>query len=63
MNARKSIGRVFGTVLTVILAVLLACNCYTIAVRYITGEKHPTVFGFSSAVVMKSSSGTSRPRS
>jgi len=46
---------IISGLLTAILTVILACNLYTIAVRAITGQLQPTVFGFSAAVVISGS--------
>lgn len=55
MRRIKLIGRIVSIALTVVLAVLLACNLYLIAARAITGDPQPTVFGYSSAVVVSGS--------
>lgn len=55
MRRVKLVGRVIGISLTVILAVLLGCNLYRIAVRTVTGERMPAVFGYSTAVVISGS--------
>ena len=47
--------RVVSAVITAVLALLLAANVYVIAVRAVTGEPQPTVFGFSAAVVVTGS--------
>ena len=49
------LGKVFGTVLTVVLAVVLVSNIYVLAAQDIFGQKNPTVFGFSTAVVVTGS--------
>lgn len=59
MRILKSAGRILSTTLTLALAFILACNLYTIAARSIAGQRQPTAFGFSSAVVISGSmSGT-----
>lgn len=55
MRRIKLVGRIVSIALTVVLAVLLACNLYLIAARAITGEPQPTVFGYSGAVVVSGS--------
>ena len=55
MRGLKLAGRIVSLALTVVLAVLLACNLYLIAARAITGDPQPTVFGYSSAVVVSGS--------
>lgn len=59
MRILKSAGRILSILLTLALAFILACNVYLIAARSITGQRQPTVFGYSSAVVISGSmSGT-----
>lgn len=59
MKAIKTFGRICSTVLTVLLALLLICNLYTIAARFLWDDPNPTVFGYSTAVVISGSmSGT-----
>ena len=55
MRSVRLVGRVIGISLTLILAVLLGCNLYKIAVRTVTGEQMPAVFGYSTAVVISGS--------
>ena len=55
MAVIKTAGRVLSAVLTVLLALLLIANLYTIAVRSITGKPQPAVFGWSWAVVISGS--------
>lgn len=55
MRGIKTIGRFFSILLTALLACLLACNVYLLAVRVITGDQQPTVFGFSAAIVISGS--------
>lgn len=55
MRAVKIIGKIFSGIVTLLLALLLAMNIYTIAARHFTGEIQPTVFGWSWAVVVSGS--------
>lgn len=55
MRAIKMIGRILNWLLTVLLAIVLACNLYAVGVRYITGTPQPAVFGWSWAVVISGS--------
>ncbi len=55
MRPLKAIIRVFSILVTVVLAFLLACSIYTAVARYVFGQKHPSVFGWSSAVVITGS--------
>lgn len=55
MRIFKSVGRFLSISLTLALAFVLACNIYIIAVRSVTGQRQPTAFGFSSAVVISGS--------
>lgn len=55
MRIFKSVGRFLSISLTLALAFVLACNIYIIAARSITGQRQPTAFGFSSAVVISGS--------
>lgn len=55
MRAVKIIGRIFSSIVTLLLALLLAMNIYTIAARHFTGNIQPTVFGWSWAVVVSGS--------
>lgn len=41
--------------LTLVLAIILVCNLYTIVTRAVTGEQQPAVFGYSTAVVISGS--------
>ena len=50
MKVFKTIGRICSTVLTALLALLLICNLYTIAARFLWKDPNPTVLGYSSAV-------------
>jgi len=51
----KKIGSVFSWLITALLAIILICNFYTIAVRHFTGAPQPAVFGWSWAVVVSGS--------
>ena len=44
-----------STAITALLAVILACNVYTLAVRQFTDTLQPAVFGWSTAVVISGS--------
>lgn len=52
---KLSIGRILSGALTGFLALVLACNLYTIAMRYFAGVQQPAVFGYSTAVVISGS--------
>lgn len=59
MRKLKSVCRILSIAVTVLLAVLLISNIYTICMRAFTDEKNPKFFGFSSAVIISGSmSGT-----
>ena len=47
--------RLLGWVATALVALLLACNLYIIGARLIGGTDHPTLFGWSWAVVISGS--------
>lgn len=51
----RKIFRLLGRVATVLVAALLACNLYIIGARVIGGNDHPTIFGWSWAVVISGS--------
>lgn len=51
----RTAGRVISWLITAILVILLVTNLYTIAARQFTGEPQPSVFGWSSAVVISGS--------
>lgn len=55
MKVIKVIGRVLSLALTIIIAIVLACNVYTIAVRGLGGEQQPDIFGWSTAIVISGS--------
>lgn len=59
MRKLKSVFKGLSIAVTVLLAVLLVSNIYTILMRTFTDEKNPKFFGFSSAVIISGSmSGT-----
>ena len=51
----RTVGRVCSIVVTVVLVLLLVCNLYTIAARWLTDDPQPDVFGWSWAVVISGS--------
>lgn len=51
----RRISRVLSYIVIVFLSVLLTCNLYVLAAKKLTGELQPTVFGWSSAVVLSGS--------
>lgn len=55
MRLIRAAFRALGWVFTAVVAVLLACNVYTIGARYLTGNTHPTIFGWSWAIVISGS--------
>lgn len=55
MSVLKLLWRGIQVVLTLVLAALLACNLYLIAAQRFLGVEHPTVFGFTTAVVASGS--------
>lgn len=55
MKVIKTIGRVLSLVLTIMIAIVLVCNVYTIVARHIGGQQQPDVFGWSTAVVISGS--------
>ncbi len=59
MQKLKLVCRIISITITVLLAVLLVSNIYTICMRTFTDEENPRFFGFSSAVIISGSmSGT-----
>lgn len=48
-------GKTAQVLMTVLLAFLLTCNLYLIMMERIMGVDHPTIFGFSTAVVASGS--------
>ena len=55
MRVIRLAWRVLGWAISALLAVLLLCNLYTIAMRYFAGAVQPSVFGWSWAVVISGS--------
>ncbi len=55
MRKIKILGRIISWIITAALAVLLVCNVYTIVAREFLGQTHPTVFGWSYAVIISGS--------
>lgn len=55
MRGLKIAGEIISKVIVVLLALLLVLNLYTIIMRQAFGVKQPSVFGFSSAVVLSGS--------
>ncbi|MBQ2739392.1 MAG: signal peptidase I [Oscillibacter sp.] len=55
MKALRIAAKACSILFTGVLAVILACNVYTIAARHFTGALQPAVFGWSSAVVLSGS--------
>jgi len=55
MKVFKAIGRTISYLLTIIIAIILVCNIYIIAVRHIGGEQQASVFGWSTAIVISGS--------
>lgn len=55
MKVLRWLGRGGQIALTVVLAVLLACNVYLIVAQRLFGVEHPTAFGFTAAVVVSGS--------
>lgn len=55
MRGLKIAGKIISKVIVVLLALLLLLNLYTIIMRQALGVKQPSVFGFSSAVVLSGS--------
>lgn len=51
----KKLGRAAQAAVTAVLALLLACNLYTLAAARLTGDPNPSVFGWSSAVIASGS--------
>lgn len=55
MRGLKIAGQIISKVIVVLLALLLVLNLYTIVMRQALDVKQPSVFGFSSAVVLSGS--------
>lgn len=51
----KQVGEWITKLITVILAVLLICNIYILVARTVFHVPHPSVFGYSNAVVLSGS--------
>lgn len=51
----KRAGRVIQVVITAVLALLLAGNLYLLAAQHLLGVEHPSLFGYSTAVVVSGS--------
>ncbi len=54
-KAFRIIRKILSGALTVLLALIVVANVYTLAARGITGRQNVPVFGFSSAVVLTGS--------
>ena len=55
MRGLRLLGRILSIFVVVLLALIILCNLYLIAARKIFGETQPTVFGYSTAVVVSGS--------
>ena len=55
MPVIRPVLRFLGKAATVLIALLLVCNLYVLGARVIGGVSHPTVFGWSWAVVVSGS--------
>ena len=55
LSVCRWVGRVLQVGCTALLALLLACNLYLIAMEHIFGVESPTIFGYSSAIVVSGS--------
>lgn len=55
MQRLKKLGRIFSILLTALLALLLVFNIATIVLRQVRGNRHATVFGVTTAVVISGS--------
>lgn len=51
----KYAGKIAQISITVLLAILLTCNLYLIGMERVMGVEHPTIFGYSTAVVASGS--------
>lgn len=51
----RYIGKIAQILITVLLALLLACNLYYIIMDRVMGVEHPAIFGYSTAVVASGS--------
>lgn len=52
---RKVIGKTVQVALTLILGILLLCNLSLLFMERVMGVEHPTLFGFSTAVIVSGS--------
>lgn len=55
MKGLHRIGAVLRVAVTLLLAILLLCNLYLLAAQRLLGQATPTVFGFTTAVVLSGS--------
>lgn len=55
MRVLKIIGKVFKTIIIIVLCIFLASNIYSIVVRATTDKVQPSIFGWSCAVVLSGS--------
>jgi len=55
MKLLGRIGRIFSTLVTILLAFILCANIYTIIIRETTDNPQPDVFGWSWAIVISGS--------
>lgn len=55
MRLIRGFFKVLGWCFTALVAVLLTCNVYTIGARYLAGNAHPEIFGWSWAIVISGS--------
>jgi len=51
----KTVGRIVGAALTVLLSFMLISNVYSICMKTFGGQEHPRFLGFSSSVVISGS--------
>lgn len=51
----KTAGKILSRIFAALLAAALACNVYVIVQRQLLGVRQPTVFGFSTAIVLSGS--------
>lgn len=55
MRIAKNAAKITGKVISVLLVLILAVNIYNIFMRQVKGVEQPTVFGYSTAVVISGS--------
>lgn len=55
MRGLRLFGRILSIFVVVLLALVILCNLYLIAARKIFGKTQPTIFGYSTAVVVSGS--------